>query len=367
MLILCGGLSASCGGRHGSSGQGISSEPRFLKVDSLGAGAWRLVSVSPFDGSSDTLTIDRPLGRLIVMSTSHVGFLEAIGRPDVIVGVSGLDYLYSDSFCADEGTLGGSDVIPVDVGYDTAPDYEKIVALKPDLLLAYSVSAARSPFMERLDQLGIRVFVVNEHLESHPLARAAYIRLFGALTGSMEAADSVLDDVTVNYLSLARTVSESAGNTRKVLMNIPYNDQWFVPSKENYLTSLVEDAGGTVLGGGSGKAASSVMSLERAYSFSKEADLWLNTGWCRTMEQLLSVNPLFADMVRNVRQNADAAGFKDSPVAWNDNKRVSPKGGNDIWQSGVVRPDLVLRDLVGFFHPGLIPEEEGTTYYWPLD
>ncbi|MBR4755807.1 MAG: ABC transporter substrate-binding protein [Bacteroidales bacterium] len=403
-LVLCGGLAAySCkdGGRKSDAGD--PTEPRFLKIDSLGIGSWRLVSVSPFDGSADTLVVDRPLERLILMSTSHVGFLEAIGRPDVIAGVSSPDYLYSEPLPLSQGTSvseehatlgnvrggtgaerseasGGAErseasepprvpweTKPVDVGYDSAPDYEKIVALKPDLLLAYSVSAAKSPFLERLDQLGIRVFIVSEHLESHPLARAAYIRLFGALTGNMETADSVLSVVTENYTTLAEAVANSAERPRKVLMNIPYNDQWFVPSKENYLNCLVEDSGGTLLGTGSGKASSSVMSLEKAYSYSKEADLWLNTGWCQTMAQLLSVSPLFEDMVGNIRKNAAGAGFGEGPVAWNDNKRLSPKGGNDIWQSGVVRPDLVLRDLVSIMHPGLVIETEETVYYRALE
>ena len=64
------------------------------------------------------------------------------------------------------------------------------------------------------------------------------------------------------------------------------------------------------------------------------------------MDQLLGVNPLFGDMVSNIRGNAAAAGFGEAAVVWNDNLRVNEKGGNDIWQSGVVHPDLILADLV---------------------
>ena len=35
----------------------------------------------------------------------------------------------------------------------------------------------------------------------------------------------------------------------------------------------------------------------------------------------------------------------------------SANGGNDFYESSVVHPDLVLRDLVKIFHPELVPED----------
>lgn len=339
ILSILSFLVLSCSRQVNNPAPADVSIPEFLELEQVESGVWRAISVSPFDGSRDTLLIEKPMDNLVCMSTSYVGFLEAIGCESVIKGVSGIDYLY------------GSDLDAVDVGYDSAPDYEKIVIIGPDLLLAYSVSAAKSPFFTKLESLGVRVFVVNEHLEHHPLARASYIRLFGALTGNMEAADSVFSIVRNDYLSLADSVASAVTKPRKVLVNIPYNDQWFIPSADNYLFRLISDAGGELLGSGSGKSTSSTISLEKAYSLSKDADCWLNVGWCRTLDQLLGVNPLFPDMFRNISSNASARGFDGGKVVWNDNARVSPKGGNDIWQSGVARPDLVLRDLVKVLHP----------------
>lgn len=347
-LVVLSVLAVSCKRPGTRLVQEDISQPEFLELEQLDSDRWMAVSISPFDGSRDTLVIDNPLDNLICMSTSYVGFLEAIGCGSVVKGVSGIDYLY------------GSELDAEDVGYDSAPDYEKIVSLEPDLLLAYSVSAAKTPFVAKLGSLRIRVFFIHEHLERHPLARASYIRFFGALTGNMAAADSVLGIVREGYLSLADSVAAAIRQPRKVLLNIPYNDQWFIPSSDNYLYRLVEDAGGEVLGSGSGKSMSSTISLEKAYSLSKEADCWLNVGWCRTLEQLEGVNPLFPDMLENIASNASRRGFDGEKVVWNDNARVSPKGGNDIWQSGVVRPDLVLRDMVVAMHPS---GECKTLYY----
>ena len=447
LVVLCSLL--GCKADRDKGGHVDPAEPRYLSLTQRSDGGWIAVSVSPFDGSSDTLVIDCPLTNLIVMSTSHVGFLDALDALHCISGVSGPDFIYtaqtegymssgSDSpdsslrsalptrfasgplpltsrgwlrsglarpddnlksstlkeskysqkvlVSEDNATLGTSGGAsrseaseppipsdrgifspPADVGYDSAPDYEKIVGLKPDLLLTYAVSGAKSPFITKLEQLGIPVFIVNEHLESHPLARASYIRLFGALTGRMPQADSIFTAVKEAYSFIADSIATAKMPRRKVLLNIPYNDQWFVPSTDSYLTSLIRDAGGEVLGCEEGRAASSVMPVEKAYSLSKEADCWLNVGWCTTLPQLLGVNPIFEDMVRNIRANAREMGYGSYPVIWNDNKRVNAKGGNDIWQSGVARPDLLLQDLVTVLHPDSQGESTGTIYYRPIN
>lgn len=360
-------------------------EPQFMNIIPEADGGYSLVSISPFDGSRDTISISQPLSRLIVTSTSYIGFLDAVGADSVIVGVSGGEYV-----CDSSVTAGISNGTVVDIGYDASPDYEKIMALKPDLLLTYSVSPVKSQFFSKLESLGIKTFIVNEHLERHPLARAAYIRLFGALTGNMAAADSVLKIVSENYISLRDSVQGGLGandayasdkgelnagdekqgsggtegntpKTRKILVNIPYKDQWFIPGQESYLTTLFKDAGGEILGAKSGSSVSGQISVETAYSLSKEADLWMNVGWCQTLEQLLSVNPLFDDFLMDIQENASARGYSNAKgcatnscdtsasVVWNDNNRLNPKGGNDFWESGVVHPDLLLRDLIGIF------------------
>lgn len=315
--------------------------PDYLTIDEDHEGRTIVISTSPFDHTSDTLSLSGPLGSLVLMSTTYVGFLDAIGCDSVITAVSGLKYVCSPELrkAALEGKV-------KEAGYDAAPDYEAILAAKPDLVLTYSVSGEESRFVKKLESLGIRVFTVNEHLERYPLARASYVRLFGALTGKMDRADSVFARVRENYESLR---SGSAGRPRKVLMNIPYSDQWFIPGEENYMTHLVMDAGGTVLGAAKGRRESSVISLEEAYSLSSEADCWLNVGWCCTIPQLERENPVFVDFLDAIGRNAASLGFGDADPVWNCNLRLNQYGGNDFWESGAVRPDLVLSDLVGIF------------------
>ena len=326
---------------------------------------WAVVSLSPYDGSTDTLRITEPLQKIVCMSTSHVGFLDAIGAADAVAAVSGCDFVSSPR--VRERIAEG---LVSEAGYDAAPAYETLYQLQPDVVLSYSLGG-ESPMDQRLRELGIRVFTLHEHLESHPLARAEYIRLFGALTGRMAVADSLFAVISEQYqawsLSSRASTPDFAlelgenGNSRanephfalelrqKVLVNLPYAGVWYIPGAESYMARLIRDAGGEVLGAEPGTSQSGMISLEEAYRLSCEADYWLNAGAVRSLDELQ-------------RENAAFASF---PVAtrgrvYTNDRRITPGGGNDFWESGAVRPDLILKDLRTIFAGG--PED--SLYYY---
>ncbi|MBQ9710838.1 MAG: ABC transporter substrate-binding protein, partial [Bacteroidales bacterium] len=83
-------------------------------------------------------------------------------------------------------------------------------------------------------------------MENHPLSRSEYVKLFGYLTGSEEEAEKDFSEVQRRYMDLRYSVAE--GPKKKVLLNIPYADQWYVPGGDNYMSVLIRDAGGEVLG-----------------------------------------------------------------------------------------------------------------------
>ena len=297
----------------------------------------RAIIHSPYGGADDTLAIEAPLRSIVCMSSSYIGFLDALGCDSVATAVSGLTYISDPEVRAQA----------VDVGYDAALDYETILKVKPDLLLTYAVSTAEPPYLAKLRELGIRTAIIHEHLESHPLARAEYIKLFGLLTGRSALADSLFADIRDRYLSLVAETNAP----QKALVNIPYADQWYIPGGDNYMTRLISDAGGSVLGAVPGRFESSVISVEKAYEYAQEADFWLNPGWCSTKDQLRSVHPLFADFP-----------VIDKPV-WNNTKQSTPGGGNAFWETGPARPDQILEDLRAIFDGTEVPGY----YYFPLE
>jgi len=289
----------------------------------------RVVVLSPAGGAD---TLQGPVRSLVCMSSSYVGFLEALGADSVVTAVSGLAFLGNERVLASA----------VEAGYDAALDYEAILRVHPDLLLTYAVGGTDPLYLAKLRELGVRPVVLSEHLESHPLARAEYLKLFGVLTGRLALADSLFGAVRDRYLSLSRPVTSS-----KVLLNIPYADSWYIPGGDNYMTRLLQDAGAEVLGAVPGRQESSVISLETAFQYAQEADFWLHPGWCRTKAQLRAVHPLFASFP-----------VLDKPV-WNNTLQTTPGGGNRYWETGPARPDLLLEDLVRLFAAPEAPDGPG--------
>ena len=299
-----------------------------------------VVVISPYGKMRDTLIVEKPLDNIICMSSSQVAGLAEIGADDMISAVSGLRYITNQKLHERR--------VP-DIGYEASLDYEKILSIKPDVVLAYTVSGSEPPYLSRLRDLGIRVLILHDHLEDHPLARAEYIRLYGVLTGRQELADSVFSAICSRYDSLA--VKTSGRQERvKVLMNVPYGDAWYIPGGDSYMARLVNDAGGEILGSVPGASASSVISLEDAYGISRSADIWLNPGPCTKLAELLSFHHSFK-MFGPVE--------KGLPI-YNNTLRSTPEGGNDFWESGSVRPDLILKDLIAIFSKS---EETGYLEY----
>lgn len=315
-------------------------------TDSLTA----VITISPYDSSRDTLVVESPMDNIVCMSTSQVAGLAAIGADEVISAVSGLRYISNPSIRSRSVS---------DIGYEASLDYEQILKLAPDVVLTYTVSGAEPPYLSRLRSLGVRVLVLHDHLEEHPLARAEYIRLYGVLSGRTSCADSLFTAISARYDSLATNVVESMNEHSvrsldgqeerrvKVLMNVPYGDAWYIPGGNSYMARLVSDAGGEVLGAEEGTAKSRVISLEQAYELSRQADMWLNPGPFRTRKSLEDSHhafPMFGPL-------------KEGKPIYNNTLRTTPEGGNDFWESGSVRPDLILEDLITIFSD-IIPGEQ---------
>ncbi|MDR2891201.1 MAG: ABC transporter substrate-binding protein [Alistipes sp.] len=312
--------------------------------------------------------------RVICMSSSYTAFMGELGAADRIVGVSGAQFI-TDSLLATRHRVG--DV--ADVGYDNNLDFERIAALRPDLMLVYGVRDGGAT--EKLRHMGIPCVLVGEYLEESPLGKAEWMVALGEMFGVRQAAEARFARIERDYDQLASVaagggaargdgsaeggsaegvgvgvgdgsaVGGSAGRP-KVMFNAPYRDVWYAPGDLNYMVRLVEDAGGEYVCGGVESRDSRPIDIEEAYVAMRTADVWLHTNHYSTLGALLGDNPRFADTPPVV-----------SGRVYNNNARTTPGGGSDFWESGVVRPDRVLRDLMLILHPELFGVGEVPYYY----
>lgn len=281
--------------------------------------------------------------RIVAMSSTQIALLDAIGEADRIVGVSGIDYISNPEIQARRGSI-------KDVGFEGNVDYESLIALDPDLVLLYSTNSPSS-MEKKLDELGIPYLYVGEYLEEDPLGKAEWIVFLGELTDRRRPAEDTFSRICENYMSLASRVSQSAKTAPKVMLNAPYGDSWFLPPSGSYALKLIRDAGGETEFSDSGRSSFAV-DIEEAYRLASLADVWLNPGQARSLDDLKAMCPKFTN----------TQPFLNGKV-FNNNARMSAGGGNDYFESAVVHPDLVLRDLIKILHPELEVEEDFTYYH----
>ena len=86
--------------------------------------------------------------------------------------------------------------------------------------------------------------------------------------------------------------------------------------------------------------------LEEAYMLASDADIWLYPGMAGSLDDVMKMVPKFTDTPPFVNE-----------LIFNNNLRSTPDGGNDYYESGIVHPDLMLRDLIKIFHPELVSED----------
>ena len=276
--------------------------------------------------------------RIVCMSSTHIAMLDAIGETGRVVGVSGIDYISNPDIQARRDSVG-------DVGYEGNINYELLLSLDPDLVLLYGVNGASS--MEgKLKELDIPFMYVGDYLEESPLGKAEWLVALSEVIGKRAEGEKVFAEIPVRYNVLKKKVADNILDAPSVMLNTPYGDSWFMPSTESYVARLIKDAGGDYIYKKNTGNASAPIDLEEAYLLASQVDMWLHVGMANTLDELRAACPKFTD----------TRCFRNGYV-YNNNARTNAAGGNDYYESAVVRPDLVLRDLVKIFHPELVAED----------
>jgi len=278
--------------------------------------------------------------QIVCMSSSYIAMLDALGEINRIVGVSGIDYIANPYILAHKDSI-------KDLGPEM--NYELLISLKPDVVLLYGIGDAQTAVTDKLKELSIPYLYMGEYLEESPLGKAEWMLVLSELTDKREEGMKIFREIPKRYYAL-KTLTDSVKQRPTVMFNTPWNDSWVMPSTQSYMAQLVTDAGADYIYKENTSNSSTPIGLETAYKLIQKADYWINVGMASTLDELKTVNPKFAD-AKAVREK----------TVYNNNLRTTPTGGNDYWESAVVRPDIVLRDLIHIFHPELVSD---SLYYY---
>jgi iron complex transport system substrate-binding protein len=287
-----------------------------------------------------------PLKKIICMSTTHLGMISALKEEHSVKGVSGTGFIFSEKLLQ---MVGNGEI--EDVGFDGNINNELIVRIAPDLIMMYGVGSESAGYTGKLKELGVKVLFNADYLEKDLLRKAEWIKVFGALYCKEELADSIFNSEIKSYDSIRLYIHENSSTKPKVMLGLPYKDAWYISPGNSFISKLISDAGGEYLWKDTESSVSMPFGIENVYLRALNADYWLNTGAAKTKKEISSVDKRLQDL----------SCFRLGHL-YNNNKRLTDAGGNDYWESGSVRPHVILKDIASILHPELFPDYQPVYY-----
>lgn len=234
-----------------------------------------------------------------------------------------------------------------DVGYEANLNKELILRISPDLIMMYGIGSESSGYVGKIKELGIKVIFNADYLETDPVAKAEWIKLFGALYCKESMADSIFVSEQETYDSIKAFISKNISIQPKVLLGLPFKDTWFISPGNSFISRMISDAGGIYLWAKTESSVSMPYGIETVFMSALTADFWLNIGSVNSKDEISAVDIRLAEL----------PCYKNGNL-YNNNKRISLNGGNDYWESGSLYPHVILKDIASILHPGLFEDYE---------
>ncbi|MDL2262610.1 ABC transporter substrate-binding protein [Bacteroidales bacterium OttesenSCG-928-I21] len=277
-----------------------------------------------------------PIKKAVCLSTTHCAFISVLDKLETIKGISGANSIYNEKII--ELILENK---IIDVGYDKQLNYEKIISLNPDVIFAFGVDNNSISAYQKLNDIGIPIIYINDFLESKPLGRTEWIKFFACFYDKLDNAVEYFDSIETNYNAL---LTEKKYNNElakpQILVGLPWKGTWWIPGGNSFLANYISDAGGEYIYKNNTKTESVPCTIEEIFLTAKNADIWLHPNAFVEKKQILQLD----ERLKNFLPYNNCRIF-------NNNKRISKTGGNDYWESGVVNPDIILKDLQLIFYP----------------
>lgn len=326
---------------------------------SQGNGYRRIDIIDPWDTTqllSTYLLIDRndttpsglpkgeiirtPLSKSVIFSSVHCSLLNELNALDAIAGICDSEYNYVEALQKrlTEGTL-------TDAGSSVTPDIERIIELSPDAIL---LSPFENTQNDRLIHTGIPIIECADYMETSPLGRAEWVRVFGWLYGCETSADSLFSHVEQSYLSTCDLISHTTTRP-KVITERRTGAVWYIPGGNSYMATLLRDAGASYPWNDNQNTGSIPLSFENVFERGQDADYWL-------IKYHAPADITYSDLQQEYTPYSSFKAFQQQQIYGCNTQRLR------YYEETPFHPERLLQDLGAIFHPTLF--ENYIPYYF---
>ncbi len=235
---------------------------------------------------SNLTRIDVPVKNIAAYSTTFVGMLSTLDETESIKATTSEKYIYNKKL---RKLINQGKVLTAD--YDGAETPGAL--LKKDVsVVVYSGFGQPFPNADKLEQLDITCIANYDWEETHPLGKAEWIKLFGALYDKSEEADAYFDQISSDYFRLKKQIAKSTKH-ETVLVGGMVGDIWYASAGKSYLAGIMKDAGLNYVYANTEGTASNPYTLSQIMRDEQNCTRWINAE-AKSKSELLRLNPKFS-------------------------------------------------------------------------
>ncbi|WP_196890332.1 ABC transporter substrate-binding protein [Aureivirga marina] len=295
----------------------------------------------------DFQKIQIPIEKIIVTSTTHIPMLEAINKERSLVGFPHTFYVSSKRTRSliDAGSI-------AEIGNQAELNSEKVLELSPDILVGFMVDNEPKSY-KTIRRAGIPILLNGDWLEETPLGKAEWIKFFGALYGESDLANKTFENIKKEYI-FAKNIAKKSKTIPTILSGHMYKDIWNLPAGQSYVAQFFKDANTDYLWKNSTGTGSLSLNFETVLDKAKHAELWIGASNFTTYTEMQNSNKHYTEF--------DA--FKNKKV-YSFGTKKGETGGLLYYEYGMLRPDLILKDIVKIAHPETLQDYK-FTFFEPL-
>ncbi len=282
-----------------------------------------------------------PVESVAVNVQHSESYLREIGLESHINAIGGL-YSYNNDMRekALNGTIG-------QIGYSwhSPPNFEVLLQRKPEVFLMTLASLGHRESLDKCRQFGIPTVTVFDWAEFDYLARAEWIKFYSLFFNAEKEANKVFEAIESKINGL-KDLTRNIKVKESALWGYYSSKQRWIMQINSIPAQYLVDAGlENVLSNNTKANADGFQALttEELLLKGKEAKHWVIGD--------IHAAPLPQERIMNHFESWRANKL------YHNLKRVKPKENTSDWYAkAIVRPDIVLEDLIRLVYPHLLPE-----------
>ncbi|AIF42854.1 ABC transporter substrate-binding protein [Virgibacillus sp. SK37] len=323
VFILTLGLLVGCGsgdsGDNDAANKAKDEETNTEQTEETGQSDF---PVTLTDAIDKEVTLEEKPERIVSLIPSNTEIAFALGLDEEVVGVSDHDN-YPEAVQEKE-KIGGMEL-----------NIEKIIGLKPDLVLAHASSAHNAEAgLQQLRDAGINVFIVAD--AQNVDQTYASIQQIGDITGTTEKAEEIVGNMKDEFAKLeekAETVSEE--DRKSVFFEVSPAPEIFTAGKNTFFDNLLQ--------------------IIHAENAAKEQDGWVQID----PESIVKLNPdVIVTTYGHYEENAEESVL--SRDGWDSVTAIKNESVYDIHSDLISRPGPRLvegaKELAKVVYPDVFAE-----------